>query len=219
MTKFYYKVLGLPENSSHDDIKKKYRKLALEWHPDKNPENRTRANEMFTIISEAYQVLGNREKRAEYDKTLTSSSYKPSKLYNPMDLFNYIFGIKKPKEETTQSTTSNQTSLYSPTHFNDNFSNHMNMLSIMPSIFNQSNMMTGFNDNFFKQHTNSPGVFHQSTSIIRNGKKETKSVNGYYKDGKKHIEKRHVYIDKDGKQKTDVKKYIVPSKTTNKLRR
>ena len=133
-----------------------------------------------------------------------------------MDLFNYIFGINKSKENPTQVKSSNQSSLHSNTDFNNNFSNHMNMLSIMPSIFNHSNMMSGFNDNFFKQHSNSPGAFHQSTSVIRNGKKETKSVNGYYKDGKKHIEKKHTYIDKDGKQKTDVKKYVVPSKSKSK---
>lgn len=225
MTKFYYKVLGLPEDCTHEEIKKKYRTLALEWHPDKNAENRTRASEMFNIISEAYQVLGNREKRAKYDSTPSSSSYKPSKLYNPMDLFNYIFGVNKSSRKSRSSSTSssssisnssNQSGINTLVNYNPDLNEQMNMLSMIPSIFNHSNMMQGFDDNFFKEHSSSHCVFHQSTSIIRNGKKETKSVNGYYKDGKKHVEKKHTYFDKDGQEKTDIKKYIVPSKSKSK---
>lgn len=53
----YYKVLEVNKNATTADIKKAYRKLALKWHPDKNPENQDEANRKFKEISEAYEIL------------------------------------------------------------------------------------------------------------------------------------------------------------------
>ena len=58
MAEDYYQVLGVDKKASADDIKKAYRKLALKWHPDKNPNNKA-AEEKFKKISEAYAVLSN----------------------------------------------------------------------------------------------------------------------------------------------------------------
>ena len=66
-TKDYYSVLGVPASATQDEIKKKYRKLAAKHHPDKNP-NDPKAAETFKAISEAYQVLGDAEKRKQYDQ-------------------------------------------------------------------------------------------------------------------------------------------------------
>jgi curved DNA-binding protein len=63
----YYKVLGLTKNASAEDIKKAYRKLALKFHPDKNPGN-NEAEEKFKEISEAYAVLSDPQKKAQYDQ-------------------------------------------------------------------------------------------------------------------------------------------------------
>src|SRR5262249_46890075 len=63
----YYSVLGVPASATQDEIKKKYRKLAAKHHPDKNP-NDPKAAETFKEISEAYQVLGDAEKRKQYDQ-------------------------------------------------------------------------------------------------------------------------------------------------------
>jgi len=65
--KDYYKVLGVDKKASSADIKKVYRKLAVKFHPDKNPNNK-KAEERFKEISEAYDVLGDAEKRKEYDQ-------------------------------------------------------------------------------------------------------------------------------------------------------
>lgn len=64
----YYEVLQLPKNSSDAEIKKAYRKLAMKWHPDKNPDNAEEAAKKFQEIGEAYDVLSDMEKRAIYDQ-------------------------------------------------------------------------------------------------------------------------------------------------------
>lgn len=63
----YYKVLKIPKSATKDDIRKAYRKLALKWHPDKNPNNMEEANKKFKEISEAYEVLSDDRKRRMYD--------------------------------------------------------------------------------------------------------------------------------------------------------
>jgi molecular chaperone DnaJ len=63
----YYEVLGLQKDASKDDIKKAYRKLAIQYHPDKNPGNKE-AEEKFKEASEAYEILSDDQKRAAYDQ-------------------------------------------------------------------------------------------------------------------------------------------------------
>eukprot|EP00792_Barthelona_sp_PAP020_P009687 TRINITY_DN3314_c3_g3_i1.p1 TRINITY_DN3314_c3_g3~~TRINITY_DN3314_c3_g3_i1.p1 ORF type:complete len:324 (+),score=90.51 TRINITY_DN3314_c3_g3_i1:52-1023(+) len=65
----YYLILEINnKNATQKDIKKAYRRLALIWHPDKNPNNKEEATEKFSKINEAYEVLGDPEKRAVYDR-------------------------------------------------------------------------------------------------------------------------------------------------------
>lgn len=66
MGKDYYKILGIERNASQDDIKKAFRKLAHEYHPDKNKGNEE-ASKKFKEASEAYSVLGDEQKRKQYD--------------------------------------------------------------------------------------------------------------------------------------------------------
>lgn len=62
--KDYYAILGVSRDASQDELKKAYRKKAIRWHPDKNPDNLEEANEKFKDISEAYEVLSDSQKRA-----------------------------------------------------------------------------------------------------------------------------------------------------------
>src|SRR5579862_5419869 len=63
----YYDVLGVAKNASDDEIKKAYRKLAMKYHPDRNPDNKD-AEEHFKEAKEAYEMLSDAQKRAAYDQ-------------------------------------------------------------------------------------------------------------------------------------------------------
>ena len=63
----YYDVLGVNRDASAEDIKKAYRKLAMQYHPDRNPGNRE-AEEKFKEAAEAYEILTDPDKRARYDR-------------------------------------------------------------------------------------------------------------------------------------------------------
>jgi len=65
--KDYYQILGVPKNAAEKDIKSAYRKLAKKWHPDANPNNQKEAEEKFKDLQEAYEVLGDSDKRRKYD--------------------------------------------------------------------------------------------------------------------------------------------------------
>jgi curved DNA-binding protein len=65
--KDYYKILGVSRDATQDQIKKAFRKLAVKYHPDKNPGNKE-AEAMFKEITEAYEVLSDPEKRRRYDQ-------------------------------------------------------------------------------------------------------------------------------------------------------
>ncbi|MDR1259886.1 MAG: molecular chaperone DnaJ [Endomicrobium sp.] len=66
MKRDYYEVLGINKNASADEIKSAYRKLALKYHPDKNPNNKE-AEEKFKAINEAYEILSDAQKKQQYD--------------------------------------------------------------------------------------------------------------------------------------------------------
>lgn len=79
----YYKILGVDKKASSEDIKKTYRKLALKYHPDRNPGDKS-AEERFKKISEAYAVLSDPEKKKQYD-TFGSQAF--SQQFSQEDIF------------------------------------------------------------------------------------------------------------------------------------
>lgn len=64
----YYKLLGVNRDADEETIRKAYRKLALKWHPDRHQDNKEQAQKQFKAISEAYEVLSDKNKRAIYDQ-------------------------------------------------------------------------------------------------------------------------------------------------------
>jgi len=84
--KDYYKILEVEEKASIDEIKKSYRKLAAQYHPDRNPDG----EEKFKEIAEAYETLGNPEKKEKYDNKSTN----PFQGTPYEDMFSQMFGSR-----------------------------------------------------------------------------------------------------------------------------
>ena len=110
----YYEILGLKENCSQKSIKKRYKKLALKFHPDKNGGD----EEKFKNIALAYEVLSDNEKRKKYDNNFPLEYFD---LYsNPIDLFDKI--IKKSDIIFLESKINNN-SLYNDFDDEDDINN------------------------------------------------------------------------------------------------
>lgn len=91
----YYELLGIPRNASVEEVKKAYRKLAVKYHPDKNPGDKS-AEEKFKEIGEAYEALSDPQKRAAYDQyghaAFDSRSRGGGGFHDPADIFREVFG-------------------------------------------------------------------------------------------------------------------------------
>ncbi|KAJ8429389.1 hypothetical protein Cgig2_002011 [Carnegiea gigantea] len=98
----YYDILKVDRNAKEEDLKKAYRKLAMKWHPDKNPNSKKEAEAKFKQISEAYEVLSDEHKRRIFDqhgeqglKDMPQSRGSSGRGYNPRsaeDIFAEFFG-------------------------------------------------------------------------------------------------------------------------------
>jgi molecular chaperone DnaJ len=93
----YYEVLGVDRNANADDVKKAYRKLAVKFHPDKNPGDKA-AEEKFKELGEAYDVLSDEQKRAAYDRyghaafQAGGAGAGRGGFHDPFDIFREVFG-------------------------------------------------------------------------------------------------------------------------------
>eukprot|EP00906_Rhabdomonas_costata_P014524 RCo020878 len=118
--KDYFQILGVSRDASADDIKKAYRRLAIKYHPDKNPDSKEEAEKMFKEISEAYQVLSDPQKKAAYLNPAPSEDFQGYGGFSPMpsggaywpggyayapmfqdpfELFRQFFGTQDPFQE------------------------------------------------------------------------------------------------------------------------
>ena len=83
----YYKTLGLEKDCNENDIKCAYKKLAMKYHPDKNINDKDAAEQKFKEISEAYEVLSDKEKKYNYDNGRNVTIHN----HNPFDIYKQFF--------------------------------------------------------------------------------------------------------------------------------
>lgn len=181
----YYELLGIPNNAAKSEIKRAYRKLALKWHPDKNPTNLTVANQRFTEICEAYEVLFDDLKRRTYDQ----ERYRREFNYNgqtgfnrfsfksPHEIFKEEFGDESPKYFETTDPPMNYCSCY----HGPNDIPHRNFMAFMRDPF--TNMKMNFDEPADPRHSNGnsgePRDITITTKIVDGRKIVTKK---YYDD-------------------------------------
>lgn len=106
----YYEILGVAKNASQDEIKKAYRKLALQYHPDRNPGNKDAENK-FKEAAEAYEILSDEKKRQQYDQfghsaTQGSGHYENMEdiFENFSDIFENLFGAGAGRRSTKRTS-------------------------------------------------------------------------------------------------------------------
>ncbi len=92
----YYEILGVPKGTNAEELKKAYRQLALKYHPDRNPDDKA-AEEKFKELGEAYDVLGDTDKRAAYDRYghaafSAGAGAGRAGTHDPFDIFREVFG-------------------------------------------------------------------------------------------------------------------------------
>src|SRR5260370_40916926 len=92
----YYEVLGVTRSASVEEVKRSYRKLAVKFHPDKNPDD-PHAEEKFKELGEAYAVLMDADKRAPYDRFghtafAQGGGFGRGGFHDPFDIFREVFG-------------------------------------------------------------------------------------------------------------------------------
>lgn len=97
----YYDILGIDKNADAEQIKKAYKKLAMRWHPDKNPDNKDMAEQKFKELSEAYQVLSDPQKKEMYDNygeqgLKNEGNMQENPFNSPDDIFKMFFGDNGP---------------------------------------------------------------------------------------------------------------------------
>ena len=92
----YYEILGVQKNATKDDLKKAYRKLAMQYHPDRNPGDKE-SEEKFKEAAEAYEILNNDDKRAKYDRFghdgVRGSGYGSQGFSDINDIFSHFSDI------------------------------------------------------------------------------------------------------------------------------
>ena len=157
----YYKILGIKKDATDGEIKKAYRKLALKWHPDKNPNNREEAEEKFKKINEAYSVLSDKNKRRQYDMGGDFSFDFGS--FNADDIFKDFFGGKDPFAE----------------FFGDGFGGGFNFGADFGGDFGGSFSFSSFS-------SSSSGSKRTVTKTV-NGKTIHRTEETTFKDGKKQV--------------------------------
>jgi len=174
--KDYYAILEIEKSANADEIKKAYKKLALKYHPDRNPENKKEAEEKFKLISEAYTILSNEDKRRQYD---IMGSGEECCDFDFGDDLNDPFSV-----------------------FNDIFQQHMNQFMNM-KYEDDINVGSIFNHLSGGKHSVPFGNVHIRVHTFTNDPTPFQSIHFNNHDFKKRDDHESFYVDSDNEQEED----------------
>jgi len=204
----YYKILKIVKTASQDDIKRSYRKLALQYHPDKNPDNREEAEIQFKKISEAYEVLSDETRRRNYDlygNDIPINNQYQHGFHDPFELFRQFFGGRDPFSESFFGRDPFGDSFFGRDPFGDSFFGGRGARNPFGS-FGPNPML---NDESFGN------PFGSFTSFSSFGVPSSQSINTstIVKDGKKITIIKTTTCGADGVPKTEAKEIVEDLKT------
>jgi DnaJ-class molecular chaperone len=162
--KDYYKILGIPDNASQEEIKKAFRKLAFKHHPDTSTGDKKQAEERFKEINEAYGVLGDEGKRRIYDTTGKgqfagagyNTGYQGSR-YSQQDIFRDIFANRAMYDEL------NRMYQQAGLRFDQDFLNRV-FFSTDGTTFRFYSSPSGMNQRFYGYDGRAAGRYNNSNS-------------------------------------------------------
>lgn len=235
----YYRTLEVSKNASTAEIKKAYRKLALKWHPDKNPENSEESNKRFKEISEAYEVLSDEKKRRVYDQYgkegLINNGGSRSRRHDddfdiafgfpftfrdPDDVFREFFGASSPFADLFGANGRHHIHHSTGHHRRSNRHSHPQQNTIASQFFNPFGFRMGMNgiDDLFSNNSNgftSFSTFNSSFNGPNGGTAAIKrtSTSTRFVNGKKITTKK---VMENGKETVfSYENDVLTSKTVN----
>ncbi|VWU51331.1 DnaJ protein, putative [Hepatocystis sp. ex Piliocolobus tephrosceles] len=187
-TKTFYDILNVKKNSTKNEIKQAYRKLALQYHPDRNPQNRAESEKKFREVTEAYETLSDDKKKSMYDSQLNSGFY--SNNYNNSygstpynNNMNYNYQTRRMTDEEIENVFKNVfgninlNDIFKSNFFNESTFTNKTMGNDMFTNFGTS-MSYGQNGGNIKQTNIKTEIIPRGNKIIE---KTTKIIT--YKDG------------------------------------
>ncbi|KAI4836468.1 DnaJ protein [Plasmodium brasilianum] len=186
-SKSFYDILNVKKGSSKNEIKQAYRKLALMYHPDRNPNNRKESEQKFREITEAYETLSDDNKKKIYDSQLNNGFYSDNFNSNystsSNNNVNYNFQTRKMTDEEIENVFKN---VFGTMNLNDIFKSN---------IFNESNIRTRTMGSSIFSNFGSAGSYENSSNNIKQTNIKTEII----PRGNKIIEKTTKIITyKDG---------------------
>ena len=151
--KDFYEILGVSKDATKDEIRKAYKKLALKWHPDKNPENKKEAEEKFKEIAEAYSVLSDPDKKREYDNRGSNhfEEFEFDANFDPFSMFDDFF-----KNDETFGNFDNfgfDNDIFNMNHHNSDIMKEMEEMRKRFDNMGMGGFHGGFSDNLFSNNS------------------------------------------------------------------
>lgn len=230
--KCYYEVLGIVKPSNEDEIRKAYKKLALKWHPDKNPDNIKEAEEKFKEVGEAYACLSDKDKKAVYDRYghegfTPGAERTPGGRFQPGRFEDFShFGFSSANdifENLFKKGFFDDDDDFFGSHFKSSPSNRSKgQKTPTSSPFGGGfGSFGGFgaHDDFFSQNSMFSNFGNMDSGAGFGGVSKSKSTSTVIKDGKKVVTEKTTTVNPDGTKSVEIKETVSDADGRNAIQK